>query len=411
MTKPTSPPVFAGRYWNQAAEIDAALQAEGAVFRVKLPNQVAVWMVTRYEEARAALTDPRLSKESCLLESLLTEQLEVTGQTPDLSWMFSPHMLFRDGKAHDRLRGLVLSQFGHARVQALQPRMEQVTAGLLAGMPSGDAPVDLISKFAYPLPLSLIGDLLGIPEPDRPALRRWTTQMMQDRQEVTVPASREMAAYLRELIATRRRTPGDDLLSALVTAEVDGDRLSEREVMGSAFLMIVAGHETTTNLLGNAVRWLLEQPEVWRRLGSEPALLAGVIEEVLRFDSPVRLATHRCTIAPVLFGGVSIPAGEIVMISLAAANRDPRRFADPDRLVWDRASSDARGHLAFGHGLHHCLGAMMARAEVEIGLAQLSDRFPHARLAVPAEQLDRQESAIMNGFQALPVLLGPATQR
>jgi cytochrome P450 len=400
----TSGVMFSEDYWNRAAEIDAALQSEAAVLRATLPNGVTAWIITRYEEARGALSDPRLSKDINLLTSVLTEQLAATGRSILLSSMFSPHMLFSDPPAHGRLRELVQGQFNRDRVQALRPRIEQTTTRLLAGL-SRTATVDLIAEFAFPLSVAIIGDLLGVAAHERAALSQWITATMRD-DEFSVPASRELSAYLAGLVAQRRAEPGEDLLSELSTVVVDGDRLSDQEVVGTAVLIVV-GHENMTNLVGNAARWLLEQPDRWRGVGMDPSGLPEVIEELLRFDSPGRLATHRCTIAPVVYGGVTIPAGEIVLVSVAAANRDPRCFAHPDQIDWHREASETRQHLALGHGIHHCLGAGMTRMEAEIGLAGLARSFPDARLAVPAGQLRRQHSAGMNGFQTLPVLLGP----
>jgi len=403
VAQPTSRPVFADGYWDHAAEIDAALQADDAVVRVTLPNGVTAWIILRYEEARAALSDPRLSKDVNLLTSVLTDQLAAAGRPTVLSSMFSPHMLFSDPPGHSRLRELVASQFTHDRVGALRPRIEKITSRLLAGM-SRTATVDLIAEFAFPLPVAIVGDLLGVPQPDRATLRQWIMAMLRD-DELSVPASRDLSAYLAELITLRRAEPCEDLLSGLAAVALGGDRLSDEEVVGTAVLVVV-GHVNLTNLLGNAARWLLEQPDTWRGVGVDPCVLSAVIEELLRFDSPGRLATHRCTIAPVVCDGVKIPAGEIVLVSVAAANRDPQRFAHPDRLDWYREATETSQHLALGHGLHHCLGAGMTRMEAEIGLAGLARSFPHARLAVSAEQLRRRHSVAMNGFSTLPVLLG-----
>ncbi len=315
MAQPTTRVMFSEGYWNHAAEIDAALQSEAAVLRTTLPNGIAAWIITRYEEARAALTDPRLSKDINLLTSVLTDQLTAVGRSTTLSSMLSPHMLFSDPPAHSRLRELVQGQFSRDRVQALRPRIEQTTSQLLQGL-SRTATVDLIAEFAFPLPVAIIGDLLGIPASERAALRQWIAAMMRD-DEFSMPASRELSAYLAKLVAARRVEPGEDLLSALTAAIVEGDRLSDQEVVGTAVLLVV-GHENMTNLLGNAARWLLQRPDTWHGVGVDPGGLPAVIEELLRFDSPGRLATHRCTIAPVVYGGVTIPAGEIVLVSVAA---------------------------------------------------------------------------------------------
>jgi cytochrome P450 len=363
-----------------------------------------VWVIGRYDEARAALVDPRLSKDVGRLTAIVRDQLEAAGEDTELSGMFFPHMLFADPPNHTRLRKLLAREFTPRRVAALQPRIERLTTELLDALPA-DEPVDLVERFAFLLPVTVICELLGIPVEDREPFRGWTAALMHDRPEITLPASHATAAYFTELIAAKRAEPGEDLLSALTVAADDGDRLSEEELLGTAFLLLVAGHETTTNLLGNAVRWLLSDRYTWQRLGSEPGLVAGAVEEVLRFDSPVRMTTYRYTAEPVEIGGVTIPVGQIVLISLSSANRDFRRFDRADVLDLYRK---AGGHLTFGHGIHYCLGASLARLEAEIALGQLIRRFPDACLALPLEQLHHRPSVIMNGLHSLPVVLQPS---
>lgn len=396
------PPLFSPLYWDRSLEVADALRAEAAVHQAVMVGGVRVWVIARYDQAREALADTALSKDSAGLSAIIRRQLVEAGETGEMSDMFSPHMLFRDDPEHARLRKLVAPQFTRPRVDAQRPRIEQLTSRLLADLPR-DRPVDLIKHFAFPLPLTVICELLGVPDDKRDSLREWTAALMEDHPARTVPASRAMKAYFEELIGAKRAEPGDDLLSALVHVCADEDRLTHEELVGTLFLLFVAGHETTTNLIGNSVRWLLADAERWRALGRRPELIPAAVEELLRFDSPVRMATHRYTTRDVVYGDVRIPAGELVLPSLQSANRDPARFDRPDQLDLGR---DAQGHLAFGHGIHYCLGAALGRLEAEIVLGQLTTRCPHARLAVPEDQLREQRSTIMKGLVELPVLLG-----
>jgi len=213
-----------------------------------------------------------------------------------------------------------------------------------------------------------------------------------------------MTGYFRTLLAARRREPADDLLSALISARDEGDRLSENELLSMAWLLLVAGHETTVNLIGSGVLALLQHPGELARLRSDPALLGGAVEELLRYVSPVNDATFRFTGEPVELGGVSIGPGEVVLVSLSGANRDPSRYADPDRLDLSR---DSGGHVAFGHGIHYCLGAPLARLEAEIAFRGLLERFGSMTLAVPADALRWRPSTLIHGLESLPVLLRP----
>ncbi|KAA2267067.1 cytochrome P450 [Solihabitans fulvus] len=396
--------LFTSAYWDSAAEVATLLRAEGAVHRALLPSSVPVWVVGRYEEARAALADPRLSKDAAGLSEIMLARLAEAGELVEVSGVFAPHMLFSDPPRHTRLRRLLARDFTPKRVELLRPRIERMADDLLDAMPAGEA-VDLVTAFAFPLPFTVICELIGVPEADRFAFRDWVSQLMTEEPETSVAASHQMAAYFAELIAAKRAEPGHDLLSALILPEASGDRLTDPELVGTMFLLLVAGHETTANLIGNGVRWLMGDPQAWRRFGAEPGLVPAAVEELLRFDSPIRMATHRFTAEPVVIGGTAIPAGEIVLISLGSANRDERRFDRADELDLRRHTGT---HLSFGHGVHHCLGAPLARLEGEIALRRLATRFPDARLAVPPEALRRRASSIINGYVELPVVLRSA---
>ncbi|WP_253848604.1 cytochrome P450 family protein [Actinosynnema pretiosum] len=394
--------LFQDGYWQRALEVGDALRADSAVHRAEVGGYLPVWVISRYEDARSALNDPRLSKDAARIRPVLERHLRAAGLPTELSGMFRPHMLFQDPPEHTRLRRLLADHFTRARIERLRPRVEQIAMALLDTLPT-DQPVDLVSRFAFPLPLTVICELMGVPEHDREALRDWTAALMDDVPARMLPASRAMESYFAELLSAKRRSPSDDLLSALVH-DSGTDRLSDDELMGTIYLILVAGHETSTNAITKAVRWLLADPELWRRLAANPRRIADAIEEVWRFDSPVRMATHRITVNPVVYGNVEIPAGEIVLVSLISANRDPAMFARVTELDIDRR--DARRHLSFGFGVHHCLGAPLGRMEAVVALGRFIDRFPHARLAVRPEQLRHQRSAIMAGLEELPVFLG-----
>jgi cytochrome P450 len=399
---PENTALFSAEYWDNAAEVAALLRAEGAVHRALLPSAVPVWVVGRYEEARAALADPRLSKDADQLSEIMRTRLAEAGALAEVSGVFAPHMLFSDPPRHTRLRRLLARDFTPRRVEQLRPRVERITDDLLDALPT-DQPTDLLDGFAFPLPFTVIAELLGVPEADRPVFRAWVTQLMNEDPETSVAASQQMAGYFTALIADKRAYPEDDLVSALTLPDADGDRLTEAELLGTVFLLLVAGHETTTNLIGNGARALLAEPDRWRDLADQPDLLPRAVEELLRYDSPIRMATHRFTAEPVVIGDTPIPAGEIVLISLGSANRDDRRFDHAGELDLHRQPG---AHLTFGHGIHYCLGAPLARMEGEVAFGRLTRRFPNARLAVTQTELHRRASSIINGFEALPVVLG-----
>ncbi|MDX3187749.1 cytochrome P450 [Streptomyces sp. MN03-5084-2B] len=398
--------IFGRDWWNDAHEIAAVRREQGAVHRATIPRgdqEIPVWVIVRYEEAQAALADPRLSKDVDGLIKILDRHLTVDGKKPSLSSMFSPHMIFSDPPRHTRLRRLLMKHFTRPRVEALKPRIEQMTAELLNDLPLGRE-VDLIAQVAFPLPLYAICELIGVPAEKRGVLRAWTYALMEDLPERADAASEKMQAYLFELIETARANPGEDLLSALVQEAEDEDRLSLPELVGTLFLLFVAGHETTTALIGNAVACLLaDDGRLWRELGQRPELLPGAVKEISRYDPAVATATHRFTEVEVTIDGTTIPAGEIVLVSVLSANRDDRQFDRADQLDIHRTESN----LAFGYGLHYCLGAQLGLMEAESVVGALTRRFPDARLAVEEAQLRRRQPAMIpNSWVDLPVILG-----
>jgi cytochrome P450 len=369
----------------------ARWRRETPVREVVLPSGMSTWLVTRYEEARQALSDPRLTKAIPL------------GAGIDAAT--SRHMLSADPPDHTRLRRLVSGAFTARRIEALRPRIEEITDELLAAM-EGRERVDLIDAFAFPLPIQVICELLGVPAADRDSFRDWTTVIVSGSASgARLPAAmHSMASYIRELIAERRAHGGDDLLAGLIGVQEAGDRLSEDELSSMVFLLLIAGHETTVNLIGNGVHLLLADRSRWERLRAEPALLPGAIEEFLRYEGPVETSTYRYATEDLEIGGVAISAGDAVLVSLLAADRDETRFPDPDELRLDRTQNP---HLAFGHGIHYCLGAPLARLEGQIAFGKLLARFPELR-ADPSAALSWRPGFLIRGLIELPVVPGAA---
>ena len=382
-------------YFSDPYSVHARLRAQHPVAQVIMPGGMPAWLVTGYAEARAALTDPRLHK---LPDGWRPE--------PDsLLAALDLHMLNLDPPDHDRLRKLVNKAFTPRRVEELRPRITAITAELLDDM-STRPEVDLLAAFAFPLPITVICELLGVPVADRDQFRAWSATIVADTvsPEVFQADAGAMVRYFQMLLATRRREPADDLLSALVAARDEEDRLSENELLSMAFLLLVAGHETTVNLIASGMLALLLNPGELARLRADPALLSSAVEELLRYVNPVNNATFRFTGEPVEIGGVPIGSNEVVLVSLSGANRDPARYAAPDRLDLSRVNS---GHLAFGHGIHYCLGAPLARLEAEIAFAGLLERFGSVTLAVPPSELRWRPSTLIHGLESLPVRLRP----
>ena len=367
------------------------LRAAGPAHRVRGADGAEFWLIVGHEEARAALADARLSKSPATMGvTMLDEQV------------IGPNLLVVDPPDHTRLRKLVSREFTPRRAEALRPRVQRITDDLLDAMvPAGRA--DLVDALAFPLPIVVICELLGVPAADRDAFRTWSNEVVAPTSpETGEDAVRQLGAYLDELIEDKRCTgPADDLLSALIrTKAEDGDRLSFAELRALAYLLLIAGHETTVNLISNGVRALLTHPDQLAALRSDFSLLDGAVEEMLRYDGPVETATVRFSAAPVPVGDQVIPPGEMVLIGLAAADRDPARYPDPDRFDIRR---DTRGHLAFGHGIHFCLGAPLARLEARIAVRSLLERCPDLALDETADAYEWLPGLLMRGVRRLPV--------
>jgi cytochrome P450 len=385
------------RFFADPHELYRTLRREAPVTRVTLPEGEQAWVVTRYEDARPALNDPRLLKDASRFH-----------QVPPADFL-SGHMLDRDPPDHTRLRKLVNRAFTVRAVARMRPRIEEIAHGLadrMAEKAAREGTVDLLDEFAFPLPMTVICELLGVPEGEREDFRGWSNTILSSAlPEEHDAAAAAMGDFLSRLVADKGAHPGEDMLSAIVKASEDGDTLSPAEATSMAFLLLIAGHETTVNLIGNGALALLRHPDQLAALRHDPALVPNAVEEFLRFDGPINLATWRYTAEPVEIGDTTIPEGEFVLVSLVSANRDPDRYGDPARLDVTR---DAGGHVAFGHGIHHCLGAPLARLEGEIAFRTLLDRFPGLALAGEPGTLAWRQSTLIRGLTRLPVHLRTA---
>ena len=385
-------------YFQDPLSYFARMREEAPVTPVVMPEGSRAWLVTRYEDVRAALADPRLAKD-------WAAHMTPEGWEPDPIFSFlNMHMLNLDPPDHTRLRKLATKAFTPRRVAGLRPRVEAVTSSLLDAMASAGDEADLIEAFAFPLPITVICELIGIPAADQDEFKQWSHAIVSSVASGDEVRSAGLATYtyFTNLIAAKREAPADDLLSALLTARDEGDSLSERELFAMLFLLLIAGHETTTNLIASGTLAMLTHPDQLARLRADPALLPGAVEELLRFVNPVTHATERFTLAPTSIGGVTVPAREWVLCVTSSANHDPARYADPGRLDLSR---DTGGHLAFGHGIHFCLGAPLARLEGEIAFGSLLARFPDLSLAVPVSSLRWRPSSLIHGLESLPVRL------
>ncbi|MEU5987352.1 cytochrome P450 [Spirillospora sp. NPDC047418] len=372
----------------------AELRERGPVHPIDFPRGVTAFLVVDHEHGRAALSDPRLSKD------VGHSSVPIDGEQ-----FFGGTMLAMDPPGHTRLRGLMAKAFTAGRVERLRPRVQEIAGGLLDGIAARGG-ADLIEDLAVPLPVQVICELLGVPASDRARFRAWTAVL-------TVPAltaeararrrdaAREFNDYLVEVIAERRARPEDDLVSALIAAR-DGDAaLTEPELLSGIALLLIAGHETTVNLIGNGVLALLQAPDQLDLLRTRPDLLPSAIEELLRYDGPVERASQRIALADMEIAGTPVPKGAWVHVALGAADRDPAAFDDPDRLDVTRAP---KRHVAFGHGLHFCLGAPLACLEGQIAIGGLLARFPDLALAVPPADLRHHRTgSIVRGLTTLPV--------
>jgi len=370
-----------------------------------------VWILTRYADCLLILRDPRFSSDSRKSELFELFREMVGQQSPGLlEENRARSMLFVDPPDHTRLRTLVNKAFTPRVVESLRPHMQDIVDELLtAVLEAGSGTMDVVADLAYPLPIRVICEMLGVPPEDREVFRQWSSDLVVSLDpiisvELFERANRAAEAftdYFLGLIRDRRAHPRSDLLSGLIQAEDEGRSLTEDELISTCILLLVAGHETTVNLIGNGVLSLLRHPQEMGQLRAEPSLIRTAVEELLRYDAPVQL-TGRTVLEDMEIGGRPIDKGHQVVAVLGAANRDPAQFPDPDRL--DLGRNDNR-HLAFGSGIHFCLGAPLARAEGQVAIATLLRRVPRIELATE-EELEWRETVTLRGLKSLPVRFG-----
>lgn len=391
------------------------LREVGPTRRIRFPDGDEGWLVTRYDDAMAVTADPRVSRDLDGLRAVARAKAAAGGATggatddsgsrlpDDIAWIFR-NVLYMDPPDHTRLRKLVNKAFTPRAIERLRPRIAYVADGLLDRM-AGPGVTDLMSAFAVPLPVTAISELLGVPEADRPDFWAWSHVINGGGAPDAdyFGTLRTAAGYLDALADRKKADPGTDLLSHMVTAAEDGDRLSRHELISMSLLLLLAGHDTTANLITNGTLAFLRSPGQLALLRVDPALLPNAVEEVLRYDCPVNISPARFTLEPVeLPSGAIIPVGEKVYLTILSANRDRFQFENPDVFDITRNTS---GHLGFLDGIHFCLGAPLARLEGQIAFGKLFNRFPKLRLAVPPESLTYRDSTLMHGPTSLPVHL------
>lgn len=413
---PLSPDIIEldDQFMQDPHAVYARLNEKGPLHQVRIPPGVpvcgglTVWLVTGYDQVRAALADPRLSTDLRKTEALFAQNQPDSTKRGGFSSTIANHMLHNDPPDHTRLRKLVNKAFTSRAVERLVPQIERIADELLDNLPERET-VDLLDLYAFPLTFRVICALIGVPEEDQENFKEWSKQLISGGSaEVAAAASATMHDYLTRLVASKRDAPGEDVLSALVQARDADDRLAENELISMAFLLIIGAHETTANTVSNGLLHLMTNLSQWEALARDRSLLAGAIEEFLRLESPLKHATFRCVTESLWIGDVELPAGDFVLISLAAANRHSGHFpGDPQVLDIERQT---RGHVAFGHGIHYCLGAPLARVEAHIAFSALLNRYPGMRLAADPQDLRWRTSTLIRGLHELPVRLVSAPQ-
>jgi cytochrome P450 PksS len=380
----------------------ARLRAEAPVYRITLPTREQAWLVTRYDDVATVLKDERFAKDTA--NALTPEQAARQPWFRKIFKAIRRNLLDLDPPDHTRLRALVSKAFTPRLVEQMRERVLALTNELLDHV-QNRGHMDLIRDYALPLPATIIAEMLGVPVADRHRFHRWSKALIAAASSTwglvkAVPSVWAFMRYIRKIIKVRRADPRDDLLSALTRAEEAGDTMSEDELVAMVFLLLVAGHETTVNLIGNGTLALLQHPHQWDRLRRDPALIKPAVEELLRYASPVETATERYARTDVTIADVTIARGEMVFAVIASANRDERQFPDPDVLDITR---EPNRHLSFGLGAHFCLGASLARLEGQVAITTLLRRAPDLQPAVAPERLRWRRGLVLRGLEALPV--------
>jgi cytochrome P450 PksS len=388
----------------------ARLRHEAPVVLTRLSDGRQAWLISRYPDVTAALKDSRLGKDRRRFAN--QHRMKFEGLFEPFFKSLQYNMLDLDPPDHTRLRALVHKAFTPRLVEQLRERIQALADGLL-DRAANRGQLDIVADYALPIPATVIADLLGVPVADRDRFHRWTKRLVSMSSGADVlkafPSLLLFMNYLRRLIKRRRLQPRDDLISALIKAEEGGDQLNADELISMVLLLLVAGHETTVNLIANGTLALIENPHQLQRLRAEPELLAQgtAIEELLRYTSPVQIATERYALEPVTLADTTIPAGALVLCVIGSANHDEVQFVSPDGLDLGRSPNP---HLAFGQGIHYCLGAPLARLEAQIAFETLLRRLTDIELAVPPASLAWRRGLFLRGVERLPVRVKSATR-
>jgi cytochrome P450 PksS len=383
------------------------LRDEAPVHPVTLPDKRQAWLVTRYDDVNALLRDARFVKSIQNVPRAPGEPPVKQQWMPAFAKPLQQTMLDLDGADHDRLRRLAHHAFTPKLVEQLRDQVQSITDQLIdRALAKGR--MDARQDFALPLPVTIIAALLGVPAEDHDKFHRWSSALIGSASSIDVllslPSLWQFVRYVRGLIAMKRKQPSDDLTTALLQANEGGAALSDDETVAMIVLLLIAGHETTVSLISSGVLALLQHPEQLARLRSDPALMKGAIEELLRLTSPIAIATERYATEDVTIAGAAIPRGALTLGVLLSANHDERQFEQPDALDITRQNNR---HLAFGQGAHYCLGAPLARLEAHVAFSTLLARAPNLRLAVPANRVKWCKSLVVRSIESLPVLLQP----
>jgi cytochrome P450 len=402
MHKVVSPDLASPAFKANPHPFYARLREEEPVWRTTLPDKRTAWLVTRYEDVAAVLKDDNFAKDprGAQDQEQRAEGLWVPGFLKPLE----QNMLDLDDPDHKRLRTLVSKAFTPRLIERLRGRIEAICQELLGAM-ERKGRAELVRDYALPLPATVIAELLGVPAGDHRKFHRWSNRIVSvsSGRDVwqALPAALAFVRYLRKMAERRRVSPGEDLMSALVQAEEAGDKLSQDELLAMSFLLLVAGHETTVNLIASGTLALVQHPDQLEKLKSDPLLIKPAVEELLRYTSPVEISTERYARQDLEVSGTEVPRGELVLGVLGSANRDERYFDEPDALDLAR---DPNKHLAFGRGgVHHCLGAPLARMEGQIAITALLQRFPDVRLDAESGSLRWRRGLFLRGLQRLPL--------
>ena len=393
--------IVSGEFKADPFPVFARLRASEPVYRTRLPDKTVVWLLSRYDDVTALLRDERFTKNR--RSALTEEQLRKLPWTPPMFRPLERNMLDLDPPDHTRLRSLVHKAFTPTLVAQIRSRTQTVADELLDRVLS-TGKMDLIKDFALPLPMTIITEILGVPKKDHDKFHKWSQAVVSLTSPSptlrVIPSVWRFIRYLRQFFKLRRRDPQDDLVSALIEAEEAGDKLNEDELLAMVFLLLIAGHETTVNLIGNGTLALIENPNVMRKLLSELSLVKPAVEELLRYTSPVFTTTERYAREDTMIHDITIRRGEMALGVIGSANRDENVFENPNELQITR---DPNRHLSFGQGIHFCLGAPLARMEAQIAFTTLLQRAPDLRLTVPAHSLRWRPSIFLRGLAALPV--------